>query len=120
MVLKPGGYHIMLMDLKQPLKEGDLLKLTLVFEKAGEIEVEATVEPIGAKGPHGFDSQPGDATRRSRRRARTSTDMSSRSLAGTSAQSAPAACALAITASRAANAWASVLSAVFTSASALA
>lgn len=58
-VLSPGGYHVMLMDLKQPLKEGDLLKLTLVFEKAGEIEVDATVEPIGAKGPHGFDHQPG-------------------------------------------------------------
>ena len=35
-VLAPGGYHIMLMDLEQPLKEGDLMKLTLVFEKAGE------------------------------------------------------------------------------------
>jgi len=58
-VLGPGGYHVMLMDLKQPLKEGDLLKLTLVFEKAGEINVEATVEPMGATGPHGFDHQPG-------------------------------------------------------------
>jgi len=58
-VLGPSGYHVMLMDLKQPLKEGDLLKLTLVFEKAGEIEVDATVEPIGAMGPHGFDHQPG-------------------------------------------------------------
>jgi periplasmic copper chaperone A len=57
--LKPGGYHLMLTDLKAPLKEGDLLKLTLVFEKAGEIEVEATVEPLGAMGPHGFDRQPG-------------------------------------------------------------
>ena len=57
-VLKPGGYHMMLLDLKQPLKEGDLLKFTLTFEKAGDIEVEAAVEPIGAKGPHGFDSQP--------------------------------------------------------------
>jgi copper(I)-binding protein len=57
-VLKPGGYHVMLMDLVEPLKEGDLLKLTLVFEKAGEIEVEATVEPIGATGPHGFLHQP--------------------------------------------------------------
>jgi copper(I)-binding protein len=57
-VLKPGGYHVMLLDLKQPLKEGDLLNFTLTFEKAGDIEVEATVEPIGAKGPHGFDSQP--------------------------------------------------------------
>jgi copper(I)-binding protein len=58
-VLAPGGYHIMLTDLRQPLKEGDLLKLTLVFEKAGAIEVEATVEPVGAMGPHGFDHQPG-------------------------------------------------------------
>jgi periplasmic copper chaperone A len=57
-VLKPGGFHVMLLDLKKPLKEGDLLKFTLSFEKAGDIEVEATVEPIGAKGPHGFDGQP--------------------------------------------------------------
>jgi len=65
-VLAPGGYHVMLMDLKQPLKQGDLLKLTLVFEKAGEVEVDATVEPIGAMGPHGFDRQPGAAKAGSR------------------------------------------------------
>jgi periplasmic copper chaperone A len=58
-VLKPSGDHLMLMDLKAPLKEGDLIKLTLTFEKAGPIEVEATVEPIGANGPHGMDHQPG-------------------------------------------------------------
>jgi periplasmic copper chaperone A len=58
-VLEPGGYHVMLVDLKQPLKQGDLIKLTLVFERVGEIEVDATVEPIGATGPHGFDHQPG-------------------------------------------------------------
>jgi len=58
-VLQPSGYHIMLMDLKQPLNEGDLTKVTLVFEMAGEIEVDATVEPIGATGPHGFSEQPG-------------------------------------------------------------
>ncbi len=58
-VLKPAGDHIMLMDLKKPLVEGDLLALTLLFEKAGEIKVEATVEPVGAKGPHGMDHQPG-------------------------------------------------------------
>lgn len=57
-VLKPSGEHIMMFDLKQPLKEGDLVKLTLVFEKAGPIEVEASVEPAGAMGPHGMDSQP--------------------------------------------------------------
>jgi len=55
-MLQPGGYHIMLIDLKQPLKQGDRLKLTLVFETAGEIEVDATVEPIGAMGPGGKKS----------------------------------------------------------------
>jgi periplasmic copper chaperone A len=58
-VLGPSGDHVMLFDLKRPLKEGDLVKLTLVFEEAGEIEVDASVEPLGAKGPHGFHGQPG-------------------------------------------------------------
>ncbi len=58
-VLKPSGDHIMLMDLSSGLKEGDLVPLTLKFEKAGEVTVEASVEPIGAKGPHGLDHQPG-------------------------------------------------------------
>jgi periplasmic copper chaperone A len=57
-ILKPSGEHIMMFDLKQPLKEGDLVKLTLVFEKAGPIEIEGSVEPAGAMGPHGMDSQP--------------------------------------------------------------
>ncbi len=61
-VLKPSGDHVMLMDLKAPLKEGDLVKLTLVFEKAGAIEVEASVEPVGAMGPHGMPAQPVDAS----------------------------------------------------------
>lgn len=58
-VLGPGGHHLMLMDLKAPLVEGDLIKITLQFEKAGKIDLEATVEPVGAKGPHGMDHQPG-------------------------------------------------------------
>ena len=58
-VLGPGAHHIMLLDLKAPLKEGDLVPITFVFEKAGEITIEATVEPVGAMGPHGFDHQPG-------------------------------------------------------------
>jgi periplasmic copper chaperone A len=58
-VLKPHGDHVMLMDLKAPLKEGDLIKLVLTFAKAGPLEIEATVEPIGAMGPHGMDHQPG-------------------------------------------------------------
>ena len=60
LVLKPMADHIMLLGLKEPLKEGDLVKLTLTFEKAGPIEVEGTVEAPGAKGPHGLDGQPID------------------------------------------------------------
>lgn len=57
-VLKPMGDHIMLMDLKGPLKEGDIIKMTLTFQNAGDIEVEATVEAPGAMGPHGMTEQP--------------------------------------------------------------
>ena len=49
--LKPGGYHVMLMDLKQPLKEGDSFPLTLSFEKAGEVAVTVKVEKAGAMTP---------------------------------------------------------------------
>lgn len=58
-VLGPSGHHLMMFELSKQLKEGDLVALTLDFEKAGSIEIEATVEPIGAKGPHGMDHQPG-------------------------------------------------------------
>lgn len=50
-VLKPMSDHIMLMDVKQPLKEGDTVKMTLTFEKAGDVTVEAPVQPVGASGP---------------------------------------------------------------------
>jgi len=52
--LKPGGYHIMLMGLGKPLKEGDRFPLTLQFEKAGKLEVEIAVDKPGASDPaHG-------------------------------------------------------------------
>lgn len=41
---KPGGLHIMLVDLKQDLKVGDTFTLTLHFEKAGEITVQVEVK----------------------------------------------------------------------------
>lgn len=50
--LKPGGYHIMLRGLVKPLEPGQTIPLTLTFEKAGTEEVAATVEKIGAMGPH--------------------------------------------------------------------
>lgn len=44
-VMKPGdGYHIMLTGLRQPLKAGDKIPLTLSFEKAGKAEVSVVVE----------------------------------------------------------------------------
>ena len=50
--LKPGGFHVMLMDLKQPLKAGDSVPLTLVFEddakKRFTQEVKAPVTALGA------------------------------------------------------------------------
>jgi periplasmic copper chaperone A len=46
--LSPNGYHIMLMDLKQTLKQGDSFPVTLTFEKAGQITATAAVEKAGA------------------------------------------------------------------------
>jgi copper(I)-binding protein len=46
--LQPGGYHVMLEDLKQPLKQGEQIPVTLNFEKAGAIEIKVKVEPMGA------------------------------------------------------------------------
>jgi periplasmic copper chaperone A len=51
--LKPGAYHVMLTDLKQKLKEGDKVKGTLQFEKAGKVEVEYVVRGMGSTGGHG-------------------------------------------------------------------
>jgi copper(I)-binding protein len=49
--LAPGGTHIMLMDLKQPLKPGDTLHLTLSFAHGGKQDVAVPVRPVGASGP---------------------------------------------------------------------
>jgi copper(I)-binding protein len=46
--LAPGGMHVMLMGLKQPLRQGQSVKGTLVFEKAGTVAIEFTVQGIGA------------------------------------------------------------------------
>jgi periplasmic copper chaperone A len=50
--LKPGGYHLMLMDLVAPLKEGDSFPVTLIFEKAGAITVTASIGSVAAMGQH--------------------------------------------------------------------
>lgn len=46
--LEPGGYHLMLMQLKKPLTVGQRYKATLVFEKAGAVDVEFEVRAMGA------------------------------------------------------------------------
>ncbi len=46
--LEPGGYHVMFMQLKEPLKQGEVLKGELTFEKAGTVAVEYKVGTIAA------------------------------------------------------------------------
>ena len=47
--LKPGGYHIMFIDLAAPVKEGDHLEGTLVFQRAGTIKLQYDAAAMGAK-----------------------------------------------------------------------
>lgn len=44
--LKPMGYHVMFLNVKQTLKEGDQFPLTLEFERAGKMTVNVTVTPM--------------------------------------------------------------------------
>ena len=50
-MLKPSSFHIMLMNLKQPLQQGKMVKATLKFENAGTIDVEYPIAAIGAAAP---------------------------------------------------------------------
>lgn len=54
--MRPGGYHVMFMGLNKPLKKGGKFSVRLVFEKAGEVTAEVTVQGVGAMmggGGHG-------------------------------------------------------------------
>lgn len=51
--LKPGGFHLMFLGLKAPLKQGQSVKGTLVFEKAGRVDVTFPVGAMGARAPSG-------------------------------------------------------------------
>jgi periplasmic copper chaperone A len=57
--LAPGGFHLMMFDLKSPLKQGDKVPVTLEFEKAGKVTISLDVEGIGAQGPAGADKPDG-------------------------------------------------------------
>ena len=48
--LKPGGYHLMFIELKEPFVAGAVVPATLTFEKAGSVDVDLAVMPIGAPG----------------------------------------------------------------------
>jgi periplasmic copper chaperone A len=55
LVLAPGGYHVMLMGLKRALREGERFPVTLTFEKAGAVTIEALVARAGARIPAGHE-----------------------------------------------------------------
>lgn len=50
--LKPGGLHLMFMDIKSPLKAGEAVPVKLKFQKAGEVEIKVPVREMGAGSGH--------------------------------------------------------------------
>jgi copper(I)-binding protein len=56
---KPGSFHVMFVGLKKPLANGDHIKATLVFEKAGTLNLEFDVHEMGASTTGAKDSMPG-------------------------------------------------------------
>ena len=53
--LKPGGLHIMIMGIKEPLAAGSSIPLKLKFAKAGEVEVKLPVNAMSGQAPAGHD-----------------------------------------------------------------
>ena len=51
--LEPGGFHAMLMKLRQPLDAGNTIQVTLLFADGGEVTIPVPVLPISARGPDG-------------------------------------------------------------------
>jgi copper(I)-binding protein len=49
--LRPGGSHLMLVELVRPLKQGERFSITLRFERARELEVELEVQEMGSRHP---------------------------------------------------------------------
>ena len=52
LTLRPGGLHLMIIGLKQPLTMGGRVPLTLRFERAGEIKIELEVQAADSRKPH--------------------------------------------------------------------
>ncbi|MCB2106784.1 MAG: copper chaperone PCu(A)C [Rhodobacteraceae bacterium] len=49
--LSPGGYHVMVMQVGKKLTAGDTVPMTLTFERAGAVDIDVPVVPLGASGP---------------------------------------------------------------------
>jgi copper(I)-binding protein len=60
LAFQPGGYHLMLVGLKAPLKAGDTIKLGLRFERAGLVEIKIPVKALGAGGEEEHHHHSGD------------------------------------------------------------
>lgn len=58
-MFRPGGLHVMLFDLQQPLKAGERFPLTLEFEKAGSLTVEVEVRAADMPAGHGHGMEHG-------------------------------------------------------------
>jgi hypothetical protein len=58
--LKPGGYHVMLMGLKEQLVQGQHFKATLEFAKAGKVDVDFAIEGVGAQSGSTMPGMGGD------------------------------------------------------------
>jgi hypothetical protein len=56
--LAPGGYHLMMFELKSQFKQGDKVPVTLQFERAGKVNVSFDVQGVGAQGPAGAAAPP--------------------------------------------------------------
>jgi copper(I)-binding protein len=64
--LKPGSYHVMMMNLAKPFVKGEKVKATLTFEKAGKVEIEFAVEAVGGS-PAGHDMKANDMKMKERK-----------------------------------------------------
>jgi copper(I)-binding protein len=51
--LQPGGAHLMFVDIRRPLKEGERISLVLRFQNAGEVKTDLEVKGLGASRAHG-------------------------------------------------------------------
>ena len=50
--LKPGSYHVMMMNVSKPFTKGDRVKASLTFERAGKVDIEFAVEAVGGAPEH--------------------------------------------------------------------